>query len=350
MSVFSQQFWREYWISLRRSKRDPRDRKRVLIMTASLVWFIGYYSYVLWSVRAGFDRGTKAIFAIFAFFIIAGFLLRWGSNKLEEKNADKSAEKDVDMAIKKRLSSDCIALAALIVRAGSEWTMRTKELPSQIQVVTRRHLIQVLQEMSVWQDMPAHSRRMLLVADGHWTDKDVLYGFSAGETLQCLRWTLCIDDELPELSRRAKGNHAQAEFVLKRAQLLLNQRRMLAPWDLRVERNESAAFFTRCYAEIVGRGGIDEPDSASADLLSQVYEESKDPEYRDLLVGVDTIRELPLEHLRYAANRAYSRNRCLDIFVDLTNGVDRWEEWIAFCFPEAEILPEEVQIAHIEVT
>ncbi len=128
--VFSGEFWREFWISIRRAKRDSRDRKALLRLLALLLFSLLYYGRILWvaGIESG-DNGTLFIYGIFAFFLgIATFGI-WISNKLDARKARNESDRSVDQDLRRRLSTDGFALSVLLSRAGSEQMLREKELP-----------------------------------------------------------------------------------------------------------------------------------------------------------------------------------------------------------------------------
>lgn len=331
--MFSSQFWRTYWIAIRRSKRDRRDLKHVLHLTIYLIIFICYYGSVIWSARAGFDRGTRVILSIAAFFIVTAFVGRWVSNKIDEREATKEADLAINKTVRHRLASDGFALCVLLSRAGSEHMLREKILPPEIQVVTRRVHIDQLHKLNEWDHLPTEVRNLLLMPDGHWPLELAATIQKSFETLRCIRWVLRVDKALEPLINFPKMNYKTAQELVEKPERLLSGIGMLETWDIRVERNETDVFFSRCYAEAIGRGLVNDEDTNSQTWAINVYESARDIENRDVLVGYETVGELDEMTLRYITGVAFQRYKCLQLIMNLSDGADNWEEWTDLCFP-----------------
>ena len=58
--ILSREFWRTFWISIRRARKDARDRKNVLRFIFFLLISILYYGRLVWiSVLAGGQRRAR---------------------------------------------------------------------------------------------------------------------------------------------------------------------------------------------------------------------------------------------------------------------------------------------------
>lgn len=331
--IFSREFWRAYWVAIRRSTRDRRDLKHVLLLTAYLIVVILYYGYFIWSAKAGFDIGTGLILSVVIFFVVTGFVGRWASNKLDERKARKEADLATNKMLRRRLASDGFALSVLLSRTGSEQMLREKLLPPEIEVVTRRFHIDRLRELKEWDRLPMQVRNLLLMPDGHWP-LDLIATFRQSfETLRCLRWVLRVDESLEPLSYLPRMKYETAQELVEKPERLLSSIGMLETWDIRVERNKADVFFSRCYAEAIGRGWINDENGHAQSWAIGVYESARDLENRDTLVGYETVGELDEMTLRYITGVAFQRYKSLQLMMNLSDGADSWEEWTALCFP-----------------
>jgi hypothetical protein len=340
--ILSREFWRTFWISIRRARKDARDRKNVLRFIFFLLISILYYGRLIWiSVLAGGsgDKGTLFIYCIAAalIFIAAGGI--WLSNSLDERKARIESDRAVDQSLRRRLSIDGFALSVLLSRAGSEQLLREKELPAGVQVITRKAHLEQLQKLDLWNALPGNVRNLLLMPDAHWPGDAIILPLSF-EALRCLRWVLRVDPKLQPLAHLPTMSYTFAQQLLEKPDRFLAGG-MLDAWDIRVERNFADGFFSRCYAEMIGRGITTGVTPETFAWAQKTYEEARDEQVRDLLVAHETVSELNDDMLRYMVSISFQRYRCLQIIMDLQDGVDRWEDWHALCFPIREPPPQD---------
>jgi hypothetical protein len=340
--LFTAAFWRTYWVSIRRSRRDSRDLKIALRVTAVLLLFVIYYGGLIWNIRAAFDAQTIGIFIAAALFAGGLIVLARMQTIRDRRQAEKEQLAATDTAVRDRLAANGFWLAILLGRAGSEQTLKEKILPEGISVITRQVHLEKLREGGQWDSIPATVRDLLLAADGHWTTEQIFSCRKCFEVLRCLRWVLCFDEELKPLTYLLKLDYSEAQQVLEQAGRFLGGRRLLPTWDIRVQRNEADAFFGRCYAEMICRGLIAVSDEPTMTWASGVKDAMVQPHQRDVLVGVDTVAELDEHTLRYAAGTAFHRYHSLQLMMRLQDGEDIWTEWEAFCFP-APVEPDSIE-------
>ncbi|RSL19438.1 hypothetical protein EDE15_5107 [Edaphobacter aggregans] len=343
-SIFSSAFWRAYWVSLRRSKKDSRDRKLALRLSVLILFFILYYGSLLWNARAGFDAGTGVIASIFAFFFVTAILGRWVNNKLDERKSRRESDQFVNKDIRNRLASDGFALSVVLARAGSEQMLREKQMPSGIEVITRRTHLDQLRKLDIWNGLDGGLRNLLLMPDGHWPE-NIIDLWQSFETLRCIRWVLRLDERLEPLTYLPKMDYRSAFELTEKPARLLSGAGMVDTWDIRVERNEADAFFSRCYAEGIGRGIMTGVNADTHTWAAEVFDAARDSDRRDVLVAYDTVGELNEDTLRYVSGVSFQRYHCLQLIMNLIDGIDSWEEWTALCFP---ILQKSEQVDHGE--
>jgi hypothetical protein len=332
--IFSGEFWRDFWVSIRRAKRDSRDRKAILRFLGIVLFSVLYYGRIIWvsGMESG-DKGTLFLYGIFASCAAVAMVGIWISNKFDERTARLESNRSVDQAVRRRLSTDGFALSVLLARAGSEQMLREKELPHGVEVITRRSHIDQLKKLDLWNSLPGELRTLLLMPDGHWPE-DVIQFPNSFETIRCLRWILRIDTNLQALTYFPKMNYTYAQQLVDKPERLLSEGGMVDIWDIRVERNHADAFFSRCYAEAIGRGIMSNADSETQTWAIQTFNSARDVEIRDVLVGYETISELDEGTLRYMFGISFQRYRCLQLIMDLIDGVNRWDDWTTLCFPK----------------
>lgn len=331
LPVFSREFWRGYWIAIRRSGRDSRDRKAVLVLTLTLLGVFGYYGF--WFFWSATHDGEILLF-IFIFLIIC--LGRWIYHTIDEHRGRQASDRAVNKHLRDRIAADGFALSVLLARAGSEQLLREKELPPQIQIVTRQAHLAQLRQLSLWENLPIGVRDLLLMPDGHWPEGaiDLWRSF---EILRCIRWALRLDSTLVALTHLPKMNYKSAGELIDKPERLLSSTGMLDIWDLRLARNQADAFFSRCYAEAIARGLFAPEDANAIEWANEVAKQARDPERRDTLVSHYTIAELNDGTLRYVVAIAFHRYHCLQFLINFLEGSTNPEEWIEFCFPDARI-------------
>jgi len=332
--IFSSSFWRSYWVALRRSRRDRRDLKNVVRFTAALLLFVGYYGYVIGSFA---QHGAGSILLLFLSVFTLALFLRWISNRRDEKAAEREDLANVNIGLRNRLAEDGFVLATLLTRASSEAMLKQKELPPGVEVITRRAQIEKLKSLRKWDTLPGAVRRLLLLPDGHWSQEQIQSTYPCFEILRCLRWTLYIDDSLTSLTYLPKMNYETAQSIFENPQPILDGTRLRPTWDIRVERNQADAFFSRCLAEAIGRGLISASSDETKTWAYDVSETARQPEVRDLLAGINTIAEIDDSTVRYLGALSLQRFRCLQVLLDLQLEACDWKAWDAVCLPTALI-------------
>jgi hypothetical protein len=331
--IFRSEFWHQYWIAIRRSKRDSRDRKNVLQITFFLLAFVCYYGYlILYASRGFLDREMifpTCIGACFALMIVIGIAI---NNRLDARKARSESDLAVDQFLRQRLASDGFALSVLLMRSGSEELLREKQLPTEVEIITRRAHLAQLHKLEMWDQLPSELKNLLLLPDGHW-QRDSLHRSAAFETLRCLRWVLRLDGQLQPLTYLPKMDYRPAAELLITPERLLTSTGMVEIWDIRVERNHADTFFSRCYAEAIGRNLI-QPDVEDIHAwATDVFENARSSDQRDILVQHEAISELNEETFRYVFGLSFQRYSCLQIIMNLIDGLDQWQAWNNLCFP-----------------
>jgi len=336
--IFSASFWRSYWVALRRSSRDQRDRKNAIRLTFAIILFFGYFGGLI-----GFFalNGAAGPFLVGASLSASIILFGWLSNRRDEKEAEREDLANVDLALRSRLAEDGFAIATLLTRASSEAMLKQKELPPGVQVITRRVQLDKLKSMNKWETLPTEVRDLLLLPDGHWSQEQINSTYSRFEVLRCLRWTLHLDDSLTPLTSLPKMNYQTAQSIFEYPESMLDGARLRPTWDIRVERNQANTFLSRCLAEAIGRGVISASNVEAQAWASDVNDSARRPEVRDLLAGIHTISEVDDATLRYLGSLSLLRCRCLHLLLDLQLEAPDWEAWASICFPTAPSAEED---------
>jgi hypothetical protein len=331
--LLSKSFWRSYKISIRRSTRDKRDLKAACLISLGLLLFVGYYGTLIWN----FFRLPDGKLILTPAILLGSTILfiRWLSERRDQRAIDKEDEAAADQGLRAHLAQDAYFISVLLIRAGSEQSLKDKELPQEVTVITRRIQIERLRKLGKWETLPTHSRILLLLPDGHWSGNQIHSVRKCFEILRCLRWVLGIDSELTPLTHVPKLNYNNPQQLFDKPEKLLDGKRLLPAWDIRVERNRADEFFGRCFAEAIGRGLMQSHDPMAEKWASEVYEAMREPYVRDTLAGIHTIAEIEDAFLLNLTWTSYHRHQCLQLIMDFEDGTDKVEEWQSLCFPQA---------------
>jgi hypothetical protein len=202
-------------------------------------------------------------------------------------------------------------------RLGSESALEN-EIPPEINVITRRVLLDRLSAFGLRESLEPWMLDLLLAPDGHWTVEQKQRALPAWECLAVLRWALGLE-ELRALTADPKYNieDARTVFAVKQAENLL----AVPPWDLRIARDQANNFFQRCWVELLARGAVKEADPESVEMASKARTEIQQAGYTgDFLIGSLTIAELPSPFLWQITGRAFNRRALLALLVEVAAG------------------------------
>lgn len=336
--------WRGLWVALRRSSRDSHARWLLLRFGLSLAVCFGWI-WAEWFQFRGLLHADPFFFLIFfgVVVLIGGTLVAISRlNERRERNQMEAVEPSVDPQIKRALFRETFILASLLIRSASERGME-KELPPTIEVITRRSLIERLRSRGLLEGMQPVVRDLLLSPDGHWTEEQKCQVETLWESFEVLAHVLGLVD-LSDLSQRPSYNLAVAHKVLA-----VRKPESLAAhpsWDLRPVRDITENWLNRCVVEIVARGEYTEANEEMSKEASYARERIQAGGYTgDLLVGAETISEVPRKVLWVLAHRTMRRIKTLRIAVDVVSGeqpAEKVRELIAKAFAVSQAEPEVV--------
>jgi hypothetical protein len=242
----------------------------------------------------------------------------------------------VPRELKESLFREACLVATVLARLASEVRME-KELPVNVEVITRRVLLDKLRELGLRDALEPWLLDLLLAPDGHWTKEQKQRAKPAWECLAVLQWTLGLG-ELRSLTVNPGYSLSQVRNILSIEEP--ERLEVLAPWDLRLVRDRARRFVNRCWSELVARGlaeGVSKEDVSDAIQTRLAIQEAG---YTcDYLVGTRTIPELDSGHLMFLLGRAYHRWQLLTLLVEINSGevpVGRLRTFMAPFFSVAE--------------
>jgi hypothetical protein len=317
--LFQRQTWALTGVALKRFRKDRRGRKlvgSVFLIIAALV----LVPVVLLAVALGAVLAPQTLTGVPIFI---GLALGFGIRLLIQRNRRAAMLDKAAQAISADVRSDMLQitywLAVLIRRCGSEFAL-LKEIPPEIQIVTRRVLLDKLKAAEAWQHIPAPARDLLLKPDGHWTEQERAFVAERFEFLTVLRWVLRQDETLRLLSLTPRYDHKRAHELTDKTDWM-SAALVRAPAEITARFNSANSFMHRCWVECIVRGllEVDAETRTRADDFKRKIE--LDRESTDVLFGSRTIGELPEQELRAVYRRASLRVRLMrGILAEIEGG------------------------------
>jgi hypothetical protein len=219
--------------------------------------------------------------------------------------------------LKRALYNETCLLATLLERMSSEAAME-KVIPPEIEIITRRVLLDRLSALGLREGLEPYLLDLLLAPDGHWTAEQKARAIPALECLAVLRWVLGLS-HLRSLSMDPGYNFNEVRTLheIKEPENLL----ALPTWDLRLARDLAEDFFQRCWAELLARRMVTEVPDADIDRAMEIRSNIAERGcIGDYLIGSTPIAELQPQLLWLATRRSYTRWGMLSVLVEVTCG------------------------------
>jgi hypothetical protein len=324
MSLWRPAFWRSCWIALRRSKGDKRSRLIALKISFLLLCVLIYVLFWLLPLRepGGAWRFASYV-AIFASALLTRFLLNRSKRRQDEMlsysltgshRLTPEGTAYVSQTVRNYLEERALILGSLVARATSEIYLHHIELGPRTEVATRQTQNALLRQAGLWDKLERPEMALIVVADGHWTEKQQSEVATWCEQLRLLRWVLGIDAELIPLAHFPKIDMELSRGLLGNNARVPENRTMLRSLDVRIERDIAFAYTARVVAELKGRGLI-AADPELEGWADQLREQSLGAS-NDFLAGTRTVGELGDEALRMLGTAAVARERYTAYLVD----------------------------------
>jgi hypothetical protein len=324
MPIWRRQFWRSYWIALRRSGKDRRARHSALKISFLLAYVPAYIAFLLVTLR-----GQEGAFAIplYAFLFgtgaIAFLILRRSHRRQDELlnfsltgrgRPDTSGAGDVSPAVRRHLEERALIVGSLVARAGSEMCLRLNEVPPGLEAMARQNLNTLLRQNGLWDRLEPAEAELMSAADGRWSPEQRYEVAKWCEQLRLLRWALGVDAELMPLAHFPKVDFSLAYDLLRRHKLPQPSGPTRGCWEIRVEREISSGYTARVVAEFRGRGLMPSTPELQgwADQVRGKFLGASS----DYLAGSETVGELDDATLRQLIGISHARERYAAYLVD----------------------------------
>jgi hypothetical protein len=318
LAVLTQKsFWMEMGRSFKRVHKDRRARKQVFGLLALLLIPLLLIAYAAILIGSG------------AWLILPLLIPIWWAQARRAKqdaapmhiapvpDPPTPLRPEALAALRKYFAELALVYAVLLDRSGSERFLKVKELPSGMEITSRRVHIHLLRHYGLWNRMAAPDRDAMMLPDGHWS-VEMINRITAGiEPLRLLRWLLRIDFRLPHVGQQLYGDLAIAHELVTNPGLLFN-RTDLADVDLiRIARDGAALFRARCLAEAISRGYAGVQDEKTAQWAERVSADLRGKQSEDLVLGDKLVSESARGQLEWAGLLATVRSGFLDEVIQI---------------------------------
>lgn len=312
--LFEHQTWELARIAVQRLSKDRRARREIgsLLLASAVVATIPLVvvAFVFMAVLVPqLLLQSGSIFGLFIFIAILVVTLETQKSARLEK-----ASRPLPDAICRDIAWTTYWLAMMLRRCGSEVAL-LKEIPPEIEIVTRRVLLDKLAAMPVWAQTPQPVRDLLLKADGHWTEQERKFVLERFEYLSVLRWLLSVDVPLRTLILHPKYAFGQAHEVTEDATWMAKCT-VRPAFQIITKHNQAALYLERCWAEGILRGNVQADEAAKAKVAGYMQRFEKDCSSKDFLFGERSIGQLTGDELAAAYWRAARRTRLLRLVLE----------------------------------
>lgn len=323
MSLRHREFWQTYWIAIRRCRTDSRARRIVIRISVGLLIlpsYLGFWAIVIAKSGSGlwiilFDGFALALAALVVMALRKSHQREDALFSFVSAATPEDAGNDnSDSAVHQYLLERTIIVATLLARAASEAFLKSKYLPDGVAVVTRQAQLEELRKQELWEKIKTEDGDLLRIADGHWTPEQINLMVQFCERLRLLRWVLGLDATIIPLALFPKPDASLTIDVRKKRQSLFSGKKMLEPWDVRLERDIARGYLLRCLAEQQSRGlinGVSEFAEWAKKVQSELASASE-----DMLVGVKAVSELDDDELMYFSSIAVAREDYANYLID----------------------------------
>ena len=326
MSSRAHQFWKSYWIALRRTGKDKRARTLAAAVTILLACLLSEVLLVIFISARGGPWAAGLLVIMCGTGIAAGILVRRWHRKqdeiLEFSLTGRSRLRPRDVAdaspdVRAYLEERAVIIASLLARGGSEIYLQGKQHDPGLDVTTRQNQNRLLRERGLWARLEQHESDLASAADGRWSAEQQNLVVAWCEQLRLLRWVLRLDAELIPLAHLATLDFSLSGDVLQPGNALRSGKSVIKPWDVRVQQDIALEYAARVIAELKSRsliGGEPELEGWADDFRARVLGQST-----DYLAGTRTISELDNGALRLLGWFATARERYSSYLIDQLN-------------------------------
>lgn len=312
--------WYEAWLSLRRVHKDRRARKYLRSLAILLIIPILCVAYLVWLLKSG------AIFLVPFVIPVLWWIRR--TNRLNQPvhvTPQPEPPKPLEMSPEQRerfcawLGELGLFYAVMLDRAGSELFLQNKELPPNVEIVSRRTHIDLLRRTGIWDKLSAADREASMIADGHWDQPMIQHVSLAMEPYRLIRWLLRVDFYLPVVGKQAKADFALAHEIVLAPEKLLASREFINAQGLDIATRSARDYFYRCFAESIHRGYRAPRNDDAARWASEVATRLSGRQHDDLTIGTKLVSEADPDEILWTTAQSHTRMTFLSWITSLMN-------------------------------
>jgi hypothetical protein len=318
--------WRNFWLALRRAPKD----KRALFAIAWLLYTIGAFAYLIWTLTYLGIWGSICWGVMMGLGVGLALLIRRNNARTEKSLLSLSNYKSVefeDLADHRaQLVKVLLRTAILVDRAGAEVLSAKGKIADEHKGISRRRTLDLAKRPELWDCFPEEERLLLLRAEGTWDRSVAWTQINLIEDVRVLRWVIQLDSILVPFEF-VKPDLAPAIEITAKPEIT-DGIGCMAPWDLRPARDQARLMLDRCAIEGLARGFFEtEKDLEDPSLYLEIADRFKNDQSNDLLIGAQTVASATEDDIRWIGQLAMRRAAILDRIIQYLGGrPDAWLE------------------------
>src|ERR1700761_1898457 len=203
------------------------------------------------------------------------------------------------------LRSETIRLWLLIWRTSSESFLSRRTIPAGKEILTRRVILDKLQDLDLWRELTDKERDLHLLPDGGWSPESVPENVFRAAELEALQYACGAINRLSPIDDFDRSHPTEIEQIRNADKNVEWHPR--ETFDIRRESEMAAAFYLRCFGEQVKRGIVQKDlEEEESKILREATAHAGDHN-ADLLIGTKIISEVEDHRLNLAAGQSYLR-------------------------------------------
>jgi hypothetical protein len=196
----------------------------------------------------------------------------------------------------------------------SENFLSKNEVPEGKEVLTRRTILSKLRELNLLDDLSEQERNLHFLPDGAWSVDDISAQLFRRAELEVLQYATGIIDSLIPIEDFDKIQQLSIDIQNVTPNTNWKPRET---FDIRRERDMSAAFYLRCLGEQVRRGTVEATfEQQEREAIDGANQRAGD-ENADFLIGTKIISDAGDVELILAISQAYLRFTALQQTLSL---------------------------------
>jgi hypothetical protein len=294
--------WLAAWRSTKRAHKDKRARKHLLgfiaAVTLLLLLLAGAIVYLVFVI------GTGAWLFVPFVIPVMWWIRRSAKREFAPMNIAPQPEAPAPPILNndrliRYLSKLALLHAVLVDRAGSESYIKQKELPEGSEVITRRHHLELLKSVGIWENLAPGDREAIMLPDGDWDWARINRVACGVQAIRALSWILRIDFGLPFIALQISTDFAMAHELVNNPHQILSATDLVDIGAIQTAREQTHVVLLRCLAESISRGYLVPKNSDMVEWAKNVSASLGGNQDEDLLIGDKLVSEATEEQLSW---------------------------------------------------